>query len=216
MSQYSVVIADDHEIIRAALSDMLAKLSTSEAAVFQLRSTAANGLEALSAIKKHQPDLLFLDLSMPLAGGAEIIHDVRSWSPHSRIIVFTGITSPGLLASIVESGVDGLFSKGEPVDVMRQKIPLILQGGRFITPELLAIIEQGKPAASLTERERQILNKVVSGKTNKEIAKELFISPKTVDKHRSSLMNKLQVHSVAQLLAKALKEGLIDAGQDGV
>jgi DNA-binding NarL/FixJ family response regulator len=216
MSNYTVVIADDHQIIRAALGDLLSKLSSQIAGDFRILANASNGLEALTAVKTHQPDLLFLDISMPLASGAEIIRDIRSWSPESRIIVFTGITSPGLLASIVESGVDGLFSKGEPVELMQHKIPLILQGGRFIAPELLAVIEKAQPVNTLTERERQILNKVVNGKTNKEIAKELFISPKTVDKHRSSLMSKLQVHSVAQLLAKALKEGLIDNGRDGV
>jgi DNA-binding NarL/FixJ family response regulator len=153
---------------------------------------------------------LFLDISMPMASGVEIIHDVRRWNPHTRILVFTGITSPGLIASAVEAGVDALFAKGSPTRDIIDTLPLILRGGRHIAPELVELIERGRQAATLTDRERQILNMVVTGKTNKEMAQLLFISPKTVDKHRTSLMNKLDVHSVAQLMARALKDGLID------
>ena len=206
----SVVIADDHEIIRNAIDSLLINLSSESDHQYQVVAVAENGLEALAAVKAQKPDLLFLDISMPLASGAEIIHDIRRWSPDSRIIVFTGINAPGLLASIVESGVEGLFSKGSPVDQMREKLPLILQGGRYVAPEFLDLIQQGQQVTALTDRERQVLNMIVAGKTNKEIAEALFISPKTVDKHRTSLMSKLEVHSVAQLLARALKDGLID------
>ncbi len=206
----SVVIADDHEIIRSAIDSLLINLSSESSHQYQVVAVAENGLGALAAAKAQKPDLLFLDISMPLASGAEIIHDIRRWSPDSRIIVFTGISAPGLLATIVESGVEGLFSKGSPVDQMREKLPLILQGGRYVAPDFLELIEQGQQAVALTDRERQVLNMIVAGKTNKEIAEALFISPKTVDKHRTSLMNKLEVHSVAQLLARALKDGLID------
>lgn len=206
----SVVIADDHEIIRNAIDSLLINLSSESDHQYQVVAVAENGLEALAAVKAQKPDLLFLDISMPLASGAEIIHDIRRWSPDSRIIVFTGINAPGLLATIVESGVEGLFSKGSPVDQMREKLPLISQGGRYVASEFLELIQQGQQVSALTDRELQVLNMIVAGKTNKEIAEALFISPKTVDKHRTSLMSKLEVHSVAQLLARALKDGLID------
>ena len=144
------------------------------------------------------------------ASGAEIILDIRRWSPETRIIVFTGVTAAGLIAGIVESGVDGLFSKAAPVTAILEKLPVIMRGKRYIAPEFLDVIQQGQQAATLTERERQIMNMIVSGKTNKEIARALNISPKTVDKHRTSLMSKLGVHSVAELMTRALKDGLID------
>ena len=209
-NSYRVVIADDHEIIRDAIHDLLMKASSEVDPCYELAAYAENGLEAIAAIKSHKPDLLFLDISMPLASGAEIIHDIRRWSADTRIIVFTGVTAPGLLASIVETGIDGLFSKGAPVSSMKDKLPVILRGGRYIAPEFLDFIKQGQQATTLTDRERQILNMIVAGKTNKETAQVLCISPKTVDKHRTSLMNKLEVHSVAQLMARALKDGLID------
>lgn len=207
---YRVVIADDHEIIRDAVRDLIEQASAESGAGYELVATAENGLEAIAAIKANKPDILFLDVSMPLASGAEIVHDIRRWSPDTRILVFTGITAAGLLAGIVESGVDGLFSKSSPVKTLLDQLPLILRGGRYIAPEFVDAIAQGRQAATLTDRERQTLNMVVAGKTNKEIAELLNISPKTVDKHRTSLMSKLEVHSVAQLMARALRDGLID------
>ena len=209
-SAIRVVVAEDHEIVRSAIRQLLVEAATTGRRDFQVIAEAENGLEAIAAVKAHRPDLLLLDLSMPLAGGVEIIHDVRRWHPPIRIIGLTGVTAGGLLASAVEMGVDGLFSKSSSMGLMLEKLPLILDGARFIDPELAELIEQGQQSANLTERERQILNMVVAGKSNKEMAALLNISPKTVDKHRSSMMQKLDVHSVAQLMARALKDGLID------
>jgi DNA-binding NarL/FixJ family response regulator len=206
----SVVIADDHAIIREAIRDLLASSAGDDAPSYRVDAIAENGLEAIAAVKSHRPDLLFLDISMPFASGAEILHDVRRWSPHTRILVFTGITSAGILAGVVEAGVDGLFSKSQPTSAMVAKLPLLLRGGRYVAPEFTELIVRGQQTATLTERERQVLNMIVAGKSNREIAAELFISPKTVEKHRGSVMTKLEAHSVVQLMARALQDGLID------
>ena len=209
----SVVIADDHVIIRDAIQDLLATASATTKLSFDVVALAENGLEAIAAVKTHRPTLLFLDISMPLAGGAEIIHDVRRWSVDTRIVIFSGVTSPTLLAGVLEAGADGIFSKLSSAKAMISKLPLLLIGERYVAPELAEIIRQGQQNnKGLTGRERQVLNMIVAGKSNKEIAQELIISPKTVEKHRGAVMNKLEVHSVAQLMALALKEGLIDPG----
>lgn len=208
--KYTYVIADDHEIIRSALHDLMMQASVDTEALYELSAFAENGLETISQVKVHKPDLLFLDVSMPLASGAEIILDIRRWSPETKILVFTGVTAIGLLAGLVESGIDGLFSKGAPVTIIIEKLPIIMRGSRYIAPEFIDAIQQGKQSATLTERERQIMNMIISGKTNKDIAGALNISPKTVDKHRTSLMGKLGVHSVVELIGRALKDGLID------
>lgn len=208
---YTAVIADDHEIIRDAVCDLLAAAADSAEHVYEVVAVAGNGIETIAAIKASRPDLLFLDISMPLASGAEIIHDIRRWSPDTRIVVFTGITSAGLLAGVVEAGVDGLFSKSVPAGEMIGKLPLILQGGRYVAAEFTDLIRRGQQAETLTGRERQVLNMIVSGKSNKEIAHVLNISAKTVEKHRACVMSKLDVHSVAQLMARALRDGLIDS-----
>jgi DNA-binding NarL/FixJ family response regulator len=211
-AQYTVIIADDHEIIRDAVVDLLRRVEEATDTHYEVVATVENGLEAIAMVKSHRPDLLFLDISMPLASGVEIVRDIRAWSPDTRILVFTGVTSSGLLSSTVEAGVDALFSKSTQVSELAEKLPLIMSGGRYVDPSLVELIEQGQQNTTLTEREHQVLNMLVTGKTNKEVARILNISPKTVDKHRTSLMQKLGVHSIAELMARALKDGLIDPG----
>lgn len=207
---YSVVIADDHEIIRSAIRNCIESTVFDGGFKLEVLDVAENGLDALALVKNAKPDVMFLDISMPLVSGADIIYDVRRWSPSTKILVFTGITKVGLLASIVETGVEGLFNKGAAVNVMLEQLPKILQGGRYISPDYVSMIQQVEEPVTLTNRERQVLNWVIAGKTNKEVAIILSISPKTVDKHRTSLMAKLDVHSFSQLMAKALKDGYIE------
>ena len=207
---FRAVIADDHQIVRTGLRIALENLDVVAARPIKVVAEAANGLEAIEAVKVERPDLLLLDISMPMASGAEILADVRRWSPDTRIVVLTAVTSVGLLSSLVESGVDGLFSKASDQDEMYSKIPLILSGGRHIEGTLVELLKTSEPIAALTPRERQSLNMIVAGRTNSEIAELMGISPKTVEKHRSSLMAKLGVHSMAALMSKALQEGLIE------
>ncbi len=209
-STVSVMIADDHAIIRDAIRDLLLTPPERTEIAYNLIATAENGLETVALVKNHRPDLLVLDIAMPLGTGAEIIRDLRHWSPGTRIAVFTGIASAGILAGVVEVGVDGLFSKANPPAAMVAMFPLLLSGGRYVAKEFTELIRLGQRSGTLTDRERQVLNRLVAGKSNKEIAAELYISPKTVEKHRASVMNKLEAHSVVQLMARALREGLID------
>ena len=175
---------------------------------------AANGLEAIEQVRLHRPDLLLLDISMPLASGAEIVLDIRRWSPDTKIAVITAVVSPGLLAGLIESGVHGLFSKAGGNDELFAKLPLILRGGHHVSELLMGVLRDAAPAPDLTPRERQTLTMIVAGRTNAEIAGLLGLSPKTVDKHRTSLMAKLGVHSVVELMSRALRDGLIEQ-QDG-
>ena len=206
---YGVVIADDHEIVRAGIRQTLAGAPATHGLHFDVLAEAVDGLEALKLVKIHRPALLFLDIAMPLASGSEILTDIRRWSPDTSVIVFTGVLAPGVLADVVASGAHGVFSKTAAPDIMLDNLKLILNGGHYVAPELVDAIDRGQQSARLTARERQTLNMIISGRTNREIGALLHISPKTVDKHRTSLMRKLNVHSVAELLARALQDGLI-------
>ena len=170
-----------------------------------------DGLSAIAEVRKHRPDLLLLDVSMPLAGGVEVLVEVRRWSPDTKVVVLTGVSAVGLVSDLVEAGVDGLFSKASSNEEMYEKLPNILRGRRHIAKQFLDILEENPKPVILTDRERQTLNLIIRGLSNKEIAEGLGISVKTVDKHRTSLMQKLKVHSVPQLMSLALKEGMIDA-----
>lgn len=174
---------------------------------------AEDGLRAISLVRQLQPTLLTLDIAMPLAQGIEIYGEVRRWSPDTKVIVFTGMTSVGLLSDLITSGVDGLFMKRSDPEQMRDAIPVILNGGKVIAPDVLELLEQTEVPNVLTTRERQIVSLIASGATNREIAERLGVSHKTIDNHRTNIMRKLDVHSVAELLSYALREGLLDASQ---
>lgn len=205
------MIADDHSLVVGALRTLFASMDDVEVV-----AEAANGLEAVAAVKRHKPTLITLDIAMPLARGTEVLNELKRWSPDTRIAIVTGLTSQSLLSGLVDSDVGGVFLKSCPPDVLEQGLLAILQGHHYIAPEVATLVgtaEDAMALGSLTERERQVLGLVADGHTNGVIAERLFISPKTVDKHRSSLMKKLGVHSVAELLALALREGLLEHHQ---
>lgn len=212
--QYSAVIADDHEIVRSGLSMAFGTPGLIETHGIEVLAAVGDGLSAIAAAKTHNPSLVLVDAQMPHASGVEVVVEIRRWCPDSRIVVFTGVTSPGLISQLVEAGVDGLFSKSGSIETLYDKIPHILRGGRFVEDRFIAILETRPEMPELTGRERQTLNMIVRGKSNKEIAAGFGLSTKTVEKHRTSLMHKLGVNSIAKLLARAMEDGLIDPSKE--
>lgn len=213
------VIADDHRVVRSGLRALIeddAKMCEPGAArgrPFRVIAEAENGIAAIAAVKQHQPELLMLDVSMPLAGGAEVINEIKRWSPATCIAVFTGITAGGTLAQLIAAGIDGLFSKAAADSELVNHLPRLLAGGQFVSPRVLQILESGSPGQKLTARERQILHMVIIGKGNLEIAQTLHLTEKTVSNHRTRLMAKLDVHSLSELIAYAHAVGLLSAGE---
>lgn len=207
---YHAIVADDHAIVRAGIRDALEKPGLIEPDGIRVVAEAADGLAAIAEVRKHRPHLLMLDVQMPLAGGVEVLIELRRWSPDTRIVVLTGVSAGGVLAALVEAGVDGLFSKADDNTELYQRLPGILRGRPHIATSFVEILDREPDTVALTGRERQILNLILSGQSNREIGDTLGISAKTVDKHRTSMMGKLGVHSVPQLMAHALREGLID------
>lgn len=204
------VIADDHGIVRAGLVTALSQPDLISGTKVTVVGQATNGLEAIEVVKRLKPDLLMLDISMPLASGAEILTDLRRWSPNTKIVVLTAITSAGLLSQIVAAGVDGVFAKGSDAETLVKALPVILRGGKVVDPTLVELIREAEPQAALTARERQTLNMVIMGKTNAEIGELMGISARTAEKHRASMMAKLGVRTLPELMAKALQDGLIE------
>ena len=208
--RFHAVIADDHAIVRAGLRTALETPDLIEVDGIKVVAEAANGLQAIAALRQHRPQLLLLDVQMPHAGGLEVLVEARRWSPDTRIVVLTGVMAVGKISELVSAGVDGLFSKGEDNAELYRQLPNILRGRRHIAESFVRMLQDAPEQTALSARERQTLNLIVAGRSNKEIAATLGISAKTVDRHRTNLMQKLDVHSVAQLIAYALREGLID------
>ncbi len=209
-SKFTAIIADDHTIVRSGLRTALEEPGFLGIDGIEVIGEAENGLETIELVKTLRPDLLLLDISMPFASGAEILLDIQRWSPDTKIVVLTAVTSSGLLAGLVEAGVEGLFSKASDSAELFEKLPLILRGSKHVESKILTLLEQSPPLPDLTPRERQTLNMLVAGKTNAEIADLMGISPKTAEKHRASLMAKMQVRSLVELMSKALRENLIE------
>jgi DNA-binding NarL/FixJ family response regulator len=155
--------------------------------------------------------LLVLDIAMPHASGVVVLGEARRWSPLTRIAVLTGVRASGVLAEVAASGVAGLLSKSSPTAELRAGFETIVAGGIYVCSDVAETLAATRGLRDLTARERQVLSLAVQGKSNAEIAALLNISPKTVDNHRTTLMRRLDVHSIAELVAFALREGLIDS-----
>ncbi|RGP39833.1 Response regulator protein VraR [Altererythrobacter insulae] len=207
---YTAVVADDHSIIRTAISASLTDLDAMSGNEIKVVDEVENGIDAIASIRSNRPDIVLLDITMPHAGGTEVLLEAKRWSPESKVVVFTGVEASGKIAELVDVGADGVFCKSDDISELTDALPSILQGGRIICRRYTQMLEKSADLEPLTDRERQVLNLVVGGQTNKEIADTLGISVKTVDRHRTSVMSKTGSHSAAGLIAFALREGLID------
>lgn len=208
MTDQTAVIADDHALIRQGLRQILSS------AGIEVVAEASDGLEAIAMIRSHQPALLTLDIAMPYSRGIEVFGEARRWSPETRIIVFSGMTSTGLLSELASAGADAIFLKREELETFSEAIPKVMSGQQILGPGVRELLESTSNIDMLTARERQILSLVAQGLNNREIGERLGVSAKTVDNHRTNLMRKVNVHSVAELLALALREGLLDASRE--
>lgn len=207
----TVIIADDHEIVRAGLKSSIEPPGVVADEGCKVLAETANGFETLAAVKRYKPDLLFLDITMPLSTGSEILTDLRRWSPQTKIIIFSSVSHANTLAQLIQIGVDGMFSKNGSTELLYSKLPLILKGGKFISPECAEIIKTASDNdVSLTKRESQTLQMLMKGKSTKDIAHLQGISPRTAEKHRASLMHKLDAHSMSELISKVISLNLLD------
>jgi len=201
----TVLIVDDHQLVQKALSDIIDQISNT-----QIVAIAENGIQAIALVKQHKPNLMLLDAALPLARGIEVFSESRRWSPETRVALITGFTSAAILSDWMTAGVDGLFLKTCSTEELQRGFELILEGGNFIADEVAELIAKKAKTFELTARERQVLALIARGQQNASIGERLSISSKTVEKHRASLMSKLGVHSVAELLVYALREGMLD------
>lgn len=203
-----VVIADDHAIVRQGVKSIL-RLHPE----IEVVGEAANGVELVTLIKRHTPSLVFADIAMPYASGLEAVDEIRRWSPASRIVILTGLTSRALIAQAHAAPVDGIFLKSDPPEEIFNAIAEIIDGRRMYSASIRKILNEATLVDKLTARERQVLLGVAQGETNVRIAERLGLSANTVDKHRTNMMRKLDVHSAAELLALAIRDGLLDAAK---
>ena len=180
---------------------------------FVVVGEAEDGLSAVALIKSKKPDLIVLDIAMPQATGIEAVEEVRRWSPETKIAVLTGMTAKKLLRHVYDSGVEGIFMKSGDTSGWIDDLIAICNGERVIPDAVQKLVDEADEIVQLTRRERQVLFAAVRGENNAKIADRLNISVSTVDGHRSKLMRKLGVHSTAELITRAFRDGLLE-GED--
>ena len=211
-----IVIAEDHTILRAGLRALLSGQNGLE-----VIGEAGDGREAIRKVDTLQPDLLLIDLSMPKLNGIDAIREIKSQHPEIKIIVLTVHKSEEYISAALQAGANGYMLKDASQNELLLAIDYVLNGKTFLSPSIsdkvvdavLNTDKKDKPAAvleNLTAREREILKLVAEGNTNKKIAYHLCISLKTVEKHRSNLMKKLDLRNTAALTAYAIEKKMVD------
>ena len=204
-----VIIADDHVIFRQGL---LKLLQTAED--ITVAGEAGEGREALRLIEEEKPDVAMLDISMPGLSGLSITDEMQHRGIGTKVIFLT-MHNDLLTAKKGIRSASGYVLKDDAFEDLLYAIRAVASGGKFISPAISDKLFQSQPMKEsrnciLTEREQEILRLIASGLTNKKIADKLSISVKTVETHRTRILQKLDVHSAADLVRHALKMGLLD------
>ena len=215
---YRVLICDDHAIFREGIKNVLAKNPA-----LLVVGEAADGFAAVEAVKKLQPDLVVMDLSMPEQSGIEATREVVALAPETRVIILSVHSRKAFIMESLKAGARGYVLKDSAGDKLLDAVRAVLRGECYldspvaghIVDEFVKLPEKetgidSEPQEKLTDRERQILRLIVEGLPNKEIANRLYLSPKTVDNHRARIMAKLGRHDVIGLVKYAMATGLVD------
>ena len=213
--KHKIIIADDHRILREGLRALLS--SDQE---LEVVGEAEDGQQAIRVVEKFKPGLVLMDLSMPRMNGIDAIKEIKKRSPETKILVLTVHKTDEYILATLQAGADGYVLKDCTNVELRMAIKNVLSGKFFISPGISGKVIEGylqnkmplKPSTSwdtLTSREKGILKLIAEGYKNQEIADFLYISAKTVEKHRANLMQKLDLHSVSSLTALAIEKGII-------
>ncbi len=214
----TVLIVDDHPLFREGLKSLLAGHSG-----FEVIGEAGTGNEALLKAEKLRPDLVVMDLSLPDKSGIGVTRSMRDLLPETRIMMLSMHSKIEYITEAFQAGATGYVVKESASEKLIECLETVSKGEYFIDGSLSHavaknLMESGEKAAkitdagysTLTSREQQVMRLIAEGLTTKKIAKKLFISPKTVENHRTNIMNKLEVHSTMELVRYAARLGLID------
>lgn len=215
MPPLRILVADDHQVVRAGLRALL-----ESKAGWQVCAEAANGREAVEKASGLQPDVVVLDIGMPLLNGVEAARQIRKVSPNTEILILTMHDSEHLIQGVLEAGAHGYILKDDAdrnllaaVDALRRHKRYLSSRVSQAASKTAASTAEGiaRPSRKLTPREREIVQLLAEGKTNKEISSDLNISVKTAETHRANIMLKMNFHSVTELVRYAVKNKIIQA-----
>ena len=217
MKPITIILAEDHAMVREGLRSLL-DMDRS----LLLVGEASNGREAVKLAAKLQPAVLVMDIAMPMLNGFEATRQIQQVSPKTRILVLSAHSDDEYIDNMVLVGASGYLLKQSSGQMLLQAIHALARGHTFFSSSMLRHIEATQAAAlgksprelrplpPLTTREAEVLQLVAEGAANKQVAVELGISIKTVEKHRQQLMDKLNIHDTAGLTRHAIARGVIE------
>ena len=211
----SVIVVDDHAVVREGIRAVLAAKPE-----FEVLGEAADGAEAMVLAERHQPDVVVLDVTMPGESGLQVAARLRQRLPTVRVLILSMHDRTEYVLEAVRAGASGYLLKDATPAEVRDAVRTVHRGETYFCPAVLEKIgaalrgeldreERRGTLELLTPREREVLTGIADGRTNKEIAAELGISPRTVETHRESVMRKLRIRTVAGLTRFALESELI-------
>jgi DNA-binding NarL/FixJ family response regulator len=212
----NIVLADDHTILREGLRALL----TADPSI-EIVGEARDGREAVRCVEKLGPNLLLMDLSMPRMSGMDAIREIKKRHPDTKIIALTVHKTEEYLLTTLQAGADGFVLKDATHDELLMAIKNVMGGKSYLSPGVSQKVIDGylkgrestqslSSWETLSQREREVLKLIAEGFKNKEIAEDLCISLKTVEKHRANLMKKLDLHNAAALTVYAVERGLVN------
>ena len=212
MEKIRIIIADDHQLFRNGL-----KLLLNSFTEFEVTGEASNGEEFLMLLKTTPADIALMDISMPEMDGIEATRRGLKICPSLNIIALSMYGEDEYYYKMVDAGAKGFLLKDSDISEVREAIITVIKGGSFFSQELLYHViqkiklrEQEPKSAVLSKREKEILLKICEGFSNHEIAESLFISKRTVDKHRANLLGKTNSKNTASLILYAIRNKLIE------
>jgi two-component system response regulator NreC len=215
MSRVRLLLADDHTMVRQGLRKVLESHEG-----WEVVAEASEGREAVRLAEEHKPDVAVIDVAMPLLNGIEATRQIAKRSPATRVLVLSMHADEAYVTQILKAGAAGYILKDSADVDLLQAVSAVSQGKSFFSPAIARVMldDYVRQLAdkgivdrydSLSEREREVLQLIAEGKTNKEIAVVLSISPSTVETHRGHIMEKLDLHSAAEIVLYAVRRGII-------
>jgi len=206
-----ILLADDHKMVRQGFRLILQSQDDMEVV-----GETGNGREAVELARSLKPDVVVMDVTMPELNGIEATRRIREFSPHIRVLALSVHRDSVYVREIVRAGAEGYLLKESADTDLLAAVRIVSEGNSYLSPEVSgAILKDFRKHATnsldlLTSREREILQLIAEGKTNKEIATILTLSVYTVDGHRTRIMDKLSLHSIGELVRFAMRCGLVD------
>ncbi len=201
-----IMIVDDHPLV---IEGLKALIETDKS--IEIIGIALNGHQTNQLLKIEKPDVIFLDINLPDCSGIDLCREILLKFPSILIIGISTFNTPSYIQAMLDSGAKGYLLKNTTKDELLKALNTVISHKTYISEEAKSILNTFKTdtAIVLTRREREVLQLIASGKSNTEIAKELFISPATVDTHRTNLLAKFKTNNTALLIKQAVKLGFI-------